>query len=337
MLVLLEGNIAAGKTTLGERLVASEHFAFHPEPLAQWQTGYAGNLLQRFYADTPRWAFTMQIGAFVTRANALAQRQPGAHAVFERSIYCDRHVFAKNLYEQGLLDETEWGVYVQFWEYASAAVPRPDAIIYLRTPAEECYRRLQARARAEEATVSLDYLRQLEAQHDAWLLGPAPEAPVIRLDGERAWSPDEVLQQLLAAAPDQRADEAAPAPSPAAPGRILIVDDEWTNREMLRAYLKRAGYQVEEANSGEQALEQVAKEAPALIMLDVQMPVMDGYETCRRLKQNPVTRDIPVLMVTAHEDGDSDQARDVGASGVVRKPFDVQVLLATIDQLMGGS
>jgi len=201
MLVLLEGNIAAGKTTLGERLAASQHFTFVPEPLAQWQTGYAANLLERFYTDTPRWAFTMQIGAFVTRARAMAQHQPGTNSVFERSIYCDRYVFAKNLYEHGLLDETEWGVYLQFWEYASAAVPRPDAILYLRTPAEECYRRLQARARAEEVAVSLDYLRQLEAQHDAWLLNPATGQPVIVLDGLRAWDPEDVLRQLLDAVP----------------------------------------------------------------------------------------------------------------------------------------
>lgn len=324
MLVLLEGNIAAGKTTLGERLAASEHFVFFPEPLAQWQTGYAANLLARFYTDTPRWAFTMQIGAFVTRANTLALRQPDVNSVFERSIYCDRHVFAKNLYEQGLLDDTEWAVYVQFWDYAAAAVPRPDAILYLRTPAEECHRRLQVRARAEETAVSLDYLRQLEAQHDAWLLDPAPEQPVVVLDGLRAWEADDVLRQLRAA-----------ISGAGAPRRVLIVDDEWTNREMLRAYLKRAGFAVEEANSGEQALAQAAQSPPALIMLDVQMPLMDGYETCRRLKQNPVTQSIPVLMVTAHEnDSDTDQAQAAGASGVVRKPFDVRALLATIDGLL---
>ena len=335
MLVLLEGNIAAGKTTLGERLAASEHFAFYPEPLSQWQTGYAANLLARFYTDTPRWAFTMQIGAFVTRANALALRKEGEHAVFERSIYCDRHVFAKNLYETGLLDETEWGVYIQFWEYASAAVPRPDAILYLRTPAEECYRRLQARARAEESAVSLAYLQQLEAQHDAWLLGPAPEAPVVLLDGEQSWEPGAVLSKLLDAVPEARATAPEPAPS-AEPGCILVVDDDWTNREMLRAYLKRAGYEVKEANSGEQALEQAARCAPALIMLDVQMPVMDGYETCRRLKQDPATREIPVVMITAHEDGDGERARAAGANDVVRKPFNAQSLLVMIERLLNG-
>ncbi len=324
MFVLLEGNIAAGKTTLGERLAASGRFAFFPEPLAQWQTGYETNLLARFYADTPRWAFTMQIGAFVTRASALAQRQPGVNSVFERSIYCDRHVFAKNLHEHGLLDDTEWAVYLQFWDYAAAAVPRPDAILYLRTPAEECYRRLQLRARTEETAVPLDYLQQLEAQHDAWLIASAPEQPVVVLDGLRVWDADDVLRQLRDAISGS-----------GAPRRVLIVDDEWANREMLRAYLKRAGYEVAEANSGEQALAQAAQSPLALIMLDVQMPLMDGYETCRRLKQNPATQGIPVLMVTAHENGgDADRAQAVGADGVVRKPFDARALLAMIDGLL---
>jgi len=116
---------------------------------------------------------------------------------------------------------------------------------------------------------------------------------------------------------------------------ILVVDDEWANREMLRAYLKRAGYEVQEANSGEQALVQVAQTPPHLIMLDVNMPLMDGYETCRRLKQNEATRNIPVLMVTALDDtAGGEQAQAAGADGVVRKPFDVRALLATIEGLL---
>ncbi len=118
-------------------------------------------------------------------------------------------------------------------------------------------------------------------------------------------------------------------------GIILVVDDEWANREMLRAYLKRAGYEVHEASSGEQALAQVAQTPPNLIMLDVNMPVMDGYETCRRLKQNEATRNIPVLVVTALEDtAGGAQAQAAGADGVVRKPFDVRALLETIEGLL---
>jgi deoxyadenosine/deoxycytidine kinase len=71
MLVLLEGNIAAGKTTLGKLLSGSGKFQFIPEPVERWQSGFAANLLERFYTDTRRWAFTLQICAFVTRTQAI--------------------------------------------------------------------------------------------------------------------------------------------------------------------------------------------------------------------------------------------------------------------------
>lgn len=197
MRVLLEGNIAAGKTTLGQMLVNSQLFDFVPEPVERWQGGFAANLLERFYSDTQRWAFTLQICAFVTRSQAIQALSDHTHHIFERSIYCDRHVFAKNLHQHGLMDDTEWALYCHFWTYFSAAAPLPDAIIYLRTPAEECYNRLRVRGRAEERGITLDYLQQLEARHDEWLLGEATaEAPVIVLDGTLPWAAHAVLQRL---------------------------------------------------------------------------------------------------------------------------------------------
>ncbi len=199
MLVLLEGNIAAGKTTLGEQLAQDERFLFVKEPVERWQSGFTMNLLERFYTDTRRWAFTMQIGAFLTRAETLHDL-PDHDGVmlFERSIYCDRHVFAKNLHQQGLMDDTEWTVYQHFWEYFRAQVPEPDAIIYLRTPAEECFRRLQVRGRAEEKSIALEYLQQLEARHDEWLLNPdIARKPVIVLDGAHSLTGDTVWDKLV--------------------------------------------------------------------------------------------------------------------------------------------
>lgn len=204
MLVFLEGNIAAGKSTLGAALAASDRFQFVPEPVAHWQTGFAANLLERFYADTQRWAFTMQIGAFVTRiqmvappATPMAGGTTARITVFERSVYCDRYVFAKNLHDQGFMDDTEWAVYCHFWETFTAALPAPAAILYLRTPADECLRRLHTRGRAEEKAISLAYLQQLEACHDEWLSGPSSgEIPVLTLDGTRAWSADDVVLHL---------------------------------------------------------------------------------------------------------------------------------------------
>ncbi|MCZ7540896.1 MAG: deoxynucleoside kinase [Anaerolineae bacterium] len=200
MLVLLEGNIAAGKTTLGKALACGDRFVFVPEPVERWQGGFAANLLERFYADTPRWAFTLQICAYVTRTQAAqAALVPGQDVVCERSIYCDRHVFAKSLHQQGLLDDMEWALYCHFWDHFKESAPRPDAIIYLRTPAEECHRRLLARGRREEKSVSLDYLRQLEACHDEWLLDRAvAECAVLVLDGTHTWTAEDVRRELVA-------------------------------------------------------------------------------------------------------------------------------------------
>ncbi|MBN2305941.1 MAG: deoxynucleoside kinase, partial [Anaerolineae bacterium] len=176
---------------------ANGDYRFIPEPVERWQSGFAANLLERFYTDTPRWAFTMQICAFVTRAQSLTDL-PTGDTFFERSIYCDRHVFAKNLHDQSLMDDTEWALYLHFWEFMAASVPVPDAILYLRTPAEECYRRLQERGRAEEKGIALVYLQQLEACHDDWLLNPAvAEKPVIVLDGMQPWAVEDVRDKLV--------------------------------------------------------------------------------------------------------------------------------------------
>ncbi len=204
MLVLLEGNIAAGKTTLGKRLTASPAFEFVPEPVDRWQDGFAANLLERFYTDTARWAFTLQICAFVTRTQALQAHTADLQRVkvFERSIYCDRHVFAKNLHQHGFMDDTEWALYLHFWNHLHDSAPIPDAILYLRTPAEECYRRLQIRARSEEKTIPLEYLQQLEARHDEWLLTPDNAGyPVVVLDGSHEWAAADVQARLLQAVP----------------------------------------------------------------------------------------------------------------------------------------
>lgn len=193
MLIHLEGNIASGKTTLGAALASASAFTFVPEPVDVWQTHFPVNMLERFYDDMTRWSFTFQVCTFFTRVQVLAAPPDTPYLVAERSIGTDRYVFAPVLHQQGAMDDLEWEVYRQFWDEISAHVPRPDAVLYLRTPADECLRRLQQRHRDEEAGVSLDYLAQLEARHDAWLL----DTPgVLVLDGSHHWQPDDVQRQL---------------------------------------------------------------------------------------------------------------------------------------------
>ncbi len=116
---------------------------------------------------------------------------------------------------------------------------------------------------------------------------------------------------------------------------ILVVDDERMNREMLETYLTMAGYRVGLANSGERALSMVASQPPDLVMLDVHLEGMDGFEVCRYLRAGEPTRDTPVLMLTAFESNeDKRQAVEVGATGFVIKPYDVQALLAQVAALL---
>ena len=194
MLVHLEGNIASGKTTLGAVLTADPRFNFIPEPVDIWQQGFTENVLARFYGGMDRWSFTFQVCAFSTRIAALTNLPADRINVGERSIGCDRYVFAPSLYEQSALDTVEWDIYSHLWETLAPKAPRPDYILYLRTPAPECLHRLQERRRAEETGVSLAYLQKLEERHDAWLLDLSN---VIVLDGTHRWTPDEIRARLV--------------------------------------------------------------------------------------------------------------------------------------------
>jgi deoxyadenosine/deoxycytidine kinase len=193
MLVHLEGNIASGKSTLGDSLASSPAFHFIPEPVNVWQHGFAINWLDRFYADMPRWSFTFQMGTFTTRVQALADRPPDRITIAERSIGTDRYAFAPGLHATGGMDDHEWALYCRFWDTMAPNVPRPDAVLYLRTPAEECMRRLRIRSRSEETGVTLEYLHELGQRHDDWLLN---RPDVIVLDGMRRWTADEIHAAL---------------------------------------------------------------------------------------------------------------------------------------------
>ena len=104
---------------------------------------------------------------------------------------------------------------------------------------------------------------------------------------------------------------------------VLIVDDELFNRKLLEALLRPEGYVTVSAASGEEALACVAKQAPDLILLDIMMPGMDGYQVARTLKANPATSNIPIIMVTAHSDRHSRlTGLEAGAEDFLTKPVD---------------
>ncbi len=115
-------------------------------------------------------------------------------------------------------------------------------------------------------------------------------------------------------------------------GTLLLVDDIPTNLKMLFNYLKSLGFKVRIANNGEKAIEQVERTPPDLILLDVMMPNLDGFEVCRRLKANAQTRDIPIIFMTAKtETVDKVKGFEVGAVDYVTKPIQQEEVLARIN------
>lgn len=115
------------------------------------------------------------------------------------------------------------------------------------------------------------------------------------------------------------------------PGRILVVDDLPETARILRCFLRPKGYEIQAAYSGEEALARVDAEAPDLILLDLVMPEMDGFEVCRHLKHGAETRHIPVVIITGLSDRDANVAAlEAGADDFIIKPFDVVVLEARI-------
>jgi two-component system cell cycle response regulator DivK len=120
--------------------------------------------------------------------------------------------------------------------------------------------------------------------------------------------------------------------------RLLIVDDKASNRELLRASLEHAGHEVLEAEEGEQALRVMREVKPDLVMLDIQMPGLDGYEVLRRVMADEALRDIPVVAVTAYAmAGDSARGKAAGFRDYITKPVRLKQLLGVVEQhLQGG-
>ena len=115
---------------------------------------------------------------------------------------------------------------------------------------------------------------------------------------------------------------------------ILIVDDQPQNLRLLEAVLQPRGYRTVSAESGEAALEILSREQADLVLLDILMPGMDGYEVCRRIRENPTTAFLPVVMITASDTAQKLRATEAGADDFVAKPFDQGELLARVKSLV---
>ena len=118
---------------------------------------------------------------------------------------------------------------------------------------------------------------------------------------------------------------------------VLVVEDSPTQRELITDLLKRIGLKVMVATDGMEALEQVQLSCPDLVVLDVVMPRMNGYEVCRRLKTDPKTQNVPVVMCSSKgEEFDRYWGMKQGADAYIVKPFQPKELLVTVKQLLRG-
>jgi two-component system cell cycle response regulator DivK len=118
--------------------------------------------------------------------------------------------------------------------------------------------------------------------------------------------------------------------------KILVVEDTEDNRQILRDLLGMAGYDMIEANDGAEGVSQATQHKPDLILMDIQMPVMDGYEATRRIKADPELKSIPIVAVTSYAlSGDEEKARAAGCDAYIAKPYSPRQMLAKVRQILG--
>ncbi len=117
--------------------------------------------------------------------------------------------------------------------------------------------------------------------------------------------------------------------------RLLLVEDNEMNRDMLTRRLKRKGFEIHAAGDGEQALAMIEKSMPDLVLMDMNLPIKNGWTTCQEIRANPDTEKLPVIALTAHAMAeDKQKALDAGCNDYTTKPIDFPLLLEKIDSLI---
>ena len=117
--------------------------------------------------------------------------------------------------------------------------------------------------------------------------------------------------------------------------RVLVVEDEEDNRRIVRDLLTSVGYEIIEAVTGEEGVKAAETQLPDLILMDIQLPGLDGYEATRRIRANPALRKVPIIVVTSYAlSGDDVKAFEAGCDAYISKPFSPRVLLAKIREYL---
>lgn len=163
MHIAIAGNIGAGKSTLTHFL--SKYFGFE----ALYEDNDQNPYLLDFYGDMLRWSFHLQISFLNVRLRKLIQiNQENINVILDRTIYEDAQIFAPNLHAMGLLSDRDYDTYVDLFETVVDLVKPPDLLIYLKCGLPTLVQQIQARGRAFEDALRLDYLRSLNERYEEW-------------------------------------------------------------------------------------------------------------------------------------------------------------------------
>lgn len=188
----IAGLIGAGKTTLAKALGEHLKLDVHYEPVID------NEYLDDFYRETARYSFAMQIYLLNRR---FQQHQEiiwrGRGGVQDRTIYEDA-IFAKTLRDMGLMEPRDYETYVQLFRHLSNFMCRPSAIIYLDVTPENSLKRIHARSRDCESTISLDYLKTLAQNYEEFLQEISKLVPVIRVDWDEFWDVEKLATAISA-------------------------------------------------------------------------------------------------------------------------------------------
>ena len=204
MIIYIEGNIGSGKTTFC-RLLA-EHYKKRDkqillEPVDEWMTlkdEEGTNLLERFYGDQEKWSFAFQMNSFISRVKKIQDADKGKILFVERSVYTDKHCFAENCYESGMMNKIEYDIYNRWHEWlTNNFTVKPDAYIYLRTAPEKSHERTQKRCREGEDGIPIEYLRTLHEKHEKWMEDEKLRVPVMVVDVTEDFNNKEKMEAII--------------------------------------------------------------------------------------------------------------------------------------------
>ena len=201
--IAIEGNIACGKSTLLRHLSKNPSVEVRYEPVEKWRNVEGDNLMARYYADIPRFAYLFQQNVMVTMMELHHTPQIKPLFVMERTAYSSRYCFVKTLYQRQLMEPVEFNCFDRLFHWlTSQNPPSLDLIVYMRASPETCLQRLYSRSREEEKAVSLSYMQALHECYEQWLGTPHNHVwhnntPVLVLDSNVDLGSDAALHNKM--------------------------------------------------------------------------------------------------------------------------------------------